>query len=120
MEADKERDNEHVTAHLAMKTPSVVPQQEMKRPGSICSSASHYRSVYEAVDRIRELIDTGKLTIPVLSISGEASFGEAQKPFVEAFAGNIIKHVVVPNSGHFVAEEQPEALAVEFRTFFGD
>jgi pimeloyl-ACP methyl ester carboxylesterase len=86
--------------------------EAMKRPGLIRSSASYYRAVYAAADRIRELIDTGKLTIPVLSISGEASFGEAQKPFVEAFAGNIMKHVVVPNSGHFVAEAQPEALAV--------
>ncbi|MBV8903338.1 MAG: alpha/beta hydrolase [Acidobacteriia bacterium] len=94
--------------------------EAMKRPGLIRSSASYYRSVYAAVDRIRELIDTGKLTIPVLSISGEASFGEAQKPFVEAFAGNIVKQVVVPNSGHFVAEEQPEALAFELRAFFDD
>jgi pimeloyl-ACP methyl ester carboxylesterase/heme-degrading monooxygenase HmoA len=94
--------------------------EAMKRPGLMRSSASYYRSVYAAVDRVRELIDIGKLTIPVLSISGAASFGEAQKPFVEAFASNIARHVVVPNSGHFIAEEQPEALVNEFRTFFDD
>jgi hypothetical protein len=27
---------------------------------------------------------------------------------------------VVGNSGHFVAEEQPEALMAEFRVFFDD
>lgn len=92
----------------------------MKRPGLVRSSASYYRSVYGVVGRVRELIDSGKLTIPVFSISGEASFGEAQKPFVEAFASNIVRHVVVPNCGHFVAEEQPEVLAGEFRAFFND
>jgi pimeloyl-ACP methyl ester carboxylesterase len=94
--------------------------EAMKRPGLMRSSASYYRSVYAAVDRVRELIDTGKLTIPVLSISGEASFGEAARPFVEAFASNIVRHVVVPNCGHFVAEEQPEALTDEFRAFFDE
>jgi pimeloyl-ACP methyl ester carboxylesterase/heme-degrading monooxygenase HmoA len=92
----------------------------MKRPGLIRSSASFYRSVYAAVGRIREMIGTGKLTIPVLSISGEASFGASQKGFVEAFASNIVKHAIVGNSGHFVAEEQPEALLAEFRAFFDD
>lgn len=89
----------------------------MKRPGLIRSSASFYRSVYAAVDRVRELIGTGKLTIPVLSVAGQASFGEAQKPFVEAFANHIANHVTIENSGHFVAEEQPEALMAELGAF---
>ena len=92
----------------------------MKRPGLIRSSASFYRAVYSSIDRIRALIATGKLKIPVLSISGEASFGAAQRGFVEAFASNIVKHVVIGNSGHFVAEEQPEALMAEFREFFAN
>lgn len=92
----------------------------MKRPGLIRSGASFYRSVYGSVDRIQALIGEGKLTIPVLSISGQASFGAAQRRFVEAFASNIVKDVVVADSGHFVAEEQPEALMAEFRSFFID
>jgi pimeloyl-ACP methyl ester carboxylesterase/heme-degrading monooxygenase HmoA len=92
----------------------------MKRPGLIRSSASFYRSVYAAVDCIREMIGTGKLAIPVLSVSGQASFGAGQRGFVEAFASNVVKHAVVGNSGHFVAEEQPEALMAEFRAFFDD
>lgn len=89
----------------------------MKRPGLIRSSASFYRCVYEAVDRVRELIGAGKLTIPVLSVSGQASFGDAQRRFVEAFANNVARHVTVADSGHFVAEEQPEALMAELRAF---
>jgi pimeloyl-ACP methyl ester carboxylesterase/heme-degrading monooxygenase HmoA len=92
----------------------------MKRPGLIRSSASFYRSVYAGVGSIREMIGTGKLAIPVLSVSGQASFGAAQKAFVEAFASNVVKHAMIGNSGHFVAEEQPDALMAEFRAFFDD
>jgi pimeloyl-ACP methyl ester carboxylesterase len=92
----------------------------MKRPGLVRSSASYYRSVYSSADRIRALIATGKLAIPVLSISAQFSFGPAQVRFVEPFADNIIKHVLIENSGHFPAEEQPEALVAEIRSFFND
>jgi pimeloyl-ACP methyl ester carboxylesterase len=94
--------------------------EAMKRPGLIQSSASYYRSVYEAVDDNRALISKGKLTIPVLSISGKASFGDYQKGFVEAFANNIVRHVTVDGAGHFVAEEQPEALMKELRPFIAN
>jgi pimeloyl-ACP methyl ester carboxylesterase len=92
----------------------------MKRPGLIQSSASYYRSVYAQVDATRALIGEGKLTIPVLSIAGAASFGDYQIGFVEAFADNIVKHVTVDGAGHFVAEEQPEALINELRPFLAD
>jgi pimeloyl-ACP methyl ester carboxylesterase len=92
----------------------------MKRPGLIRSSASFYRSVYGVVDHMRDLIAAGKLTIPVLSISGQFSFGTAQRGFVEAFASQIVGEVVVEISGHFVAEEQPERLTAELRNFFDD
>ena len=91
--------------------------EAMKRPRLFHASAGYYRSVYDAVDRVRELIAGGKLTIPVLSISGEASLGAAQRSFVEAFAENIARHVTVPKAGHFVPEEQPEALLEELKTF---
>ena len=67
---------------------------------------------------MRAVIAAGKLTIPVLSISGQFSFGQEQRRFVEAFADNIVGDVIVKNSGHFVAEEQPERLISEFRSFF--
>jgi pimeloyl-ACP methyl ester carboxylesterase len=89
----------------------------MKRPGLIQASASYYRAVYGQVEANRALIAQGKLTIPVLSISGKASFGDFQKGFVEAFAGNLVKHATIDGAGHFVAEEQPEALMKELRPF---
>ena len=49
-------------------------------------------------------------TTPVMSISGEAFFGPAQRSLVEAFVKNITRHVVKPKAGQFVSEEQPEVL----------
>jgi pimeloyl-ACP methyl ester carboxylesterase len=92
----------------------------MKRPGLIDASAGYYRSVYEQVDDTQVLIAAGKLSIPVLSISGKASFGDYQKSFVEAFASNIVKHVTVDGAGHFVAEEQPAALMNELKPFLNN
>jgi pimeloyl-ACP methyl ester carboxylesterase/heme-degrading monooxygenase HmoA len=94
--------------------------EAMKRPGLFHASASYYRSVYAAGDGVRALIASGKLAIPVLSISGEASFGAAQRPFVEAFAENIARHVTIPKAGHFVAEEQPEALLAQIEPFLAN
>lgn len=89
----------------------------MKRPGLIGSSAGYYRAVYGAIDAVRELMAVGKLAIPVLSVAGGASFGAGQRALVEAFADNIVKHVVIDDAGHFVAEEQPEALLAELDLF---
>jgi pimeloyl-ACP methyl ester carboxylesterase len=93
--------------------------EAMRRPGLFRSSGEYYRSVYGAASKVRELIAAGKLTIPVLSISGENSLGAAQLTFVEAFADNITRHVVIPGSGHFVPEEQPKALSTELKKFLG-
>lgn len=94
--------------------------EAMQRPGLFRASGEYYRAVYGAAGKVRELIAAAKLTIPVLSIAGGASFGEAQLPLVEAFAGNITRHVVVPESGHFVPEEQPRALLTELKKFLED
>lgn len=91
--------------------------EAMRRPELFRASGAYYRSVYGAAEQVRGLIAAGKLTIPVLSISGEASLGAAQLAFVEAFAANIARHVVIPGSGHFVPEEQPQALLPELKTF---
>jgi pimeloyl-ACP methyl ester carboxylesterase len=63
---------------------------------------------------------SGKLTIAVLSISGGASFGTARRTFVEEFAENVARHIVIPKAGHFVPEEQPEALLEELKSILGN
>lgn len=65
-----------------------------------------------------KLIRAGKLELPLPSVSGRAAFGMAQARFFEAFAGNVVKHVIIEDAGHFVVEEQPEAVTAELLSFF--
>jgi len=50
----------------------------------------------------------GMLTMPVLAIGGEKSFGSTMGTVMRAAATNV-QTAVVPNSGHWVMEENPEA-----------
>ncbi len=53
----------------------------------------------------------GKLTMPVLAIGGDHSYGASMKTELEYVASNV-QGAVVTNSGHWIMEEQP-AQAVE-------
>jgi pimeloyl-ACP methyl ester carboxylesterase len=48
------------------------------------------------------------LTMPVLAIGGEKSFGPMMGTVMRAAASNV-QTGVVPNSGHWVMEENPAA-----------
>jgi pimeloyl-ACP methyl ester carboxylesterase len=90
----------------------------LARPGVARAGASLYRSSYQSADEVRELLGM-KLTIPVLSIAGEKGIGQRQESFVAAFADHVESFIVVPGSGHFVAEERAEEVGVALTGFFG-
>ena len=56
----------------------------------------------------KAFVAKGMLTMPVLAIGGEKSFGPMMGTVVRAAASNV-QTAVVPNSGHWVMEENPEA-----------
>jgi pimeloyl-ACP methyl ester carboxylesterase len=56
----------------------------------------------------KAFIAKGMLTMPVLAIGGEKSFGPMMGTVMRAAATNV-QTAVVPNSGHWVMEENPEA-----------
>lgn len=58
-----------------------------------------------------------KLTLPVLAIGGEHSFGEFQLQGMQQVAENI-RGVVIPDTGHFIPEEAPELLVQQMLSFF--
>jgi pimeloyl-ACP methyl ester carboxylesterase len=56
-----------------------------------------------------------KLRVPVMAVGGEHSIpnmGEALRPYCETIIATVI-----PNAGHFVPEEQPEALVDALKPF---
>jgi pimeloyl-ACP methyl ester carboxylesterase len=56
----------------------------------------------------KAFVAKGMLTMPVLAIGGEKSFGPMMGTVMRAAASNV-KTAVVPNSGHWVMEENPAA-----------
>ncbi|WP_254200749.1 alpha/beta hydrolase [Lysobacter sp. MMG2] len=50
---------------------------------------------------------SGKLTIPVLAIGGEQSYGSSMKSEIDYVASNV-EGAVIRNSGHWIMEEQPQ------------
>ena len=57
-----------------------------------------------------------KLTMPVLGIGGEASWGGAVGGALSAIAEDVAT-VVVPGTGHWVAEAAPAALLTVLSSF---
>jgi pimeloyl-ACP methyl ester carboxylesterase len=56
----------------------------------------------------RALLAKGKLTLPILALGAEKSYGLTMKKNLDQVAVNV-RGGVVPDSGHWVMEEQPEA-----------
>ena len=57
-----------------------------------------------------------KLTIPVLGIGGENSWGPAPAEGMKAVAQNV-QTAVIPSTGHWVAEQSPDAMLGALRPF---
>jgi pimeloyl-ACP methyl ester carboxylesterase len=57
-----------------------------------------------------------KLTMPVLAVGGEKSFG-ANEAVVMRNAAVTVTELVIPNSGHWLMEEEPAATIAAVRAF---
>ncbi|KQS90495.1 MULTISPECIES: alpha/beta fold hydrolase [unclassified Rhizobium] len=86
------------------------------QPGAMHAGFAQFLAFdQDAVDNT-ELLARGKLTMPVLAIGGEKSFGSTMAVVARAAADNVTE-VVIPASGHWLMEEQPEASVKAIRTF---
>jgi pimeloyl-ACP methyl ester carboxylesterase len=59
---------------------------------------------------------TSRLTMPVLAIGGAASFGENVGNAMKLVADDV-HSVVIPDTGHFLAEESPDELLAALTPF---
>jgi pimeloyl-ACP methyl ester carboxylesterase len=67
----------------------------------------------------RSFLAAGKLTMPVLAIGGEKSFGQAFADEIR-FAADNVRGVSISNSGHWLMEEQPEAVMNAILSFLAE
>ena len=87
-------------------------------PGAMHAGFSQFAAFdQDAVDNQRFLAD-GKLTMPVLAVGGEKSFGTTMATVMRVAADNV-QELVIAGSGHWLMEEQPAATVAAVRTFLG-
>lgn len=85
-------------------------------PGAMHAGFAQFAAFdQDAVDN-REFIAAGKLAMPVLALGGEASFGLGLAEVVR-FAATDVEGDVVPASGHWIIEENPDATIALVRKF---
>jgi pimeloyl-ACP methyl ester carboxylesterase len=77
-------------------------------PGAMHAGLEYYRAVFQDIDEFAELTQR-RLPMPVLAVGGEQSWGPGVEYAMRAVADNV-QGVVIPHSGHWVAEEQPGEL----------
>lgn len=92
------------------------------QPGAMRAGFAYYRSIPKNIADNRALLQSGfKLPMPALAIGGgrmEAR-GRGQEPELSLREiAHDVQGMVVPESGHFVPEEQPQAVAQSLLAIF--
>src|ERR1700732_3295573 len=90
------------------------------RPGAIHDSFSGQFAAFaqDAIDN-QALVGKGKLTLPVLAIGGDHSYG-GQLATEVGFAAANVRSAVIGNSGHWIMEEQPQQAIAVIVAFLGE
>jgi pimeloyl-ACP methyl ester carboxylesterase len=86
------------------------------RPHAIHNAFSQFAAFTQDARDDRELLAKGKLTMPVLAVGAEKSFGAGMADELR-FAAENVEGAIVPHSGHWVMEENPAdtmALVMKF------
>ncbi len=88
-------------------------------PGAMRAGFAHFLAFdQDAIDNAA-FAGAGKLTMPVLAIGGEKSFGETMAVVMRAGASDV-EAAVIPNAGHWLMEEQPAATIAAVRAFLAN
>src|SRR3954452_2324892 len=86
-------------------------------PGAMRSGFAQFAAFdQDAVDNKAFLAAKGKLGMPVLAIGGEKSFGPMMAT-VMRFAASDVTEGIIPDSGHWIMEENPTAASAMVRSF---
>jgi pimeloyl-ACP methyl ester carboxylesterase len=86
-------------------------------PGAMHSGFEQFHAFdQDAIDNRAMLAAKGKLKMPVLALGGEKSFGTQMAAVMRAGAENVSEGIV-PDSGHWIMEENPAATVKLVRAF---
>ena len=85
-------------------------------PGAMHSAFEQFAAFHQDAIDNKALAAKGKLTMKVLAIGADRSFGTAMADDLR-FVASDVTGGVIPNSGHWLMEEQPAAMVAAIRTF---
>src|SRR6266853_1637532 len=86
------------------------------QPGAIRAGFAQFLTFGQDAADNRTFLARGKLQMPVLGSGGEATFGPMIGAVMRCVADNV-EDVIIPDCGHWITEEQPQAttdLVVDF------
>jgi len=86
------------------------------QPGAMRASFAQFLAFTQDAADNQKFLAQGKLQMPVLAFGGEATFGPGIGDVLRCVADNV-EHAIIPDCGHWITEEQPEAttdLVVNF------
>jgi len=85
-------------------------------PGAMHSGFMQFAAFdQDALDN-QSFLSKGKLGMPVLAVGGEKSFGRMMAEIMR-FAATDVREAVIPDSGHWIMEENPTATIALVRDF---
>ncbi|WDZ97242.1 alpha/beta hydrolase [Herbaspirillum sp. WKF16] len=85
-------------------------------PGAMHSGFEQFHAFdQDAIDN-QAYLAKGPLTMPVLAVGGGKSFGTMMETVIRPAASNV-QGAVIPDSGHWLMEEQPEATMAVIEKF---
>jgi pimeloyl-ACP methyl ester carboxylesterase len=86
------------------------------QPGAMHAGFAQFAAFdQDAIDN-KVFVAQGKLTMPILAVGGEKSFGAMMAVVMRAAASDV-QELVIANSGHWLMEERPAATVAAIRNF---
>ena len=121
------REREYVSWFLRVKarTPDAFDDADVEHyaaalaaEGGLTAALAYYRDAAESARANHDVLARGPLTVPVLGVSSShgsiPDMAASISPWAEHTTG-----VVVPDAGHFIPDEQPDAVAAALLRFTG-
>ena len=86
------------------------------RTGAMHAAFNQFAAFSQDASDNKALASKGKLTMPILALGAEKSFG-AQQAEIMREVGTNVEGGIIANSGHWIMEEQPDATVKAVRDF---
>ena len=92
-----------------------------QNPDALRAGFEYYRNIPVDIANNEAILARGKLPMPVLGLGGTEGWGRGEEVLQSCRRiANNVTGGVIENAGHWVPEEQPEALVQELLSFFND